>query len=381
MGFHSIFGPLFRIVIPPLVVAAWSILTIQIIALARRLFAFRHRDTGWSASLPPVSVIVCAHDEEENIRALVPLLLKQDYPEFEIIVVEDRSNDGTFDYLLEATRNHSRLKMVRVKFLPDHITGKKYAVTLGVKAALHDWVLHTDADCRPAGDQWIRSMAKHMHTEKQIVLGYSPYLHEPGYLNAFIRFETLVTAIQYMGGALLGKPYMGTGRNLAYRKSLFLDNKGFHGHLSVMGGDDDLFVNRHATPANTAVSLGTESLMRSFPKRTWPAFLHQKLRHLSVGKRYRFRDRLHLGVFAFSWILTWVLVAPIMLRNDAMPYFLWIGFAVREVLLMFLIHRASRKLGEPFESWMTPLLDFNYAIYYLGTGLSALVSKRIRWKN
>lgn len=364
------------------------VLIIQLITLARFYLAFRARPSS-VAITPPVSVVVCAHDEEANIRALVPLLLAQDYPEFEVIVVDDRGNDGTYDYLLEATRDHplrqssgqARLKMVRVKFLPEHITGKKYALTLGVKAATHDWVLLTDADCRPTGDQWIRSMAAQMDDDRQIVLGYSPYLKEPGYLNSFIRFESLITAIQFIGRALMGKPYMGTGRNLAYRKSLFLDNKGFHGHLSVTGGDDDLFVNRHATGANTAVSLGAPGLMRSYAKRSWGAFLHQKRRHLSVGKRYHFRDRWRLGGFALTWILTWALAAPLMFRAQALGYFVWAGFAARELLLCVVVHRASRRMGEPFESWKTPLLDINYAIYYLGTGLSALVSKQIRWKN
>jgi len=364
-----------------LIVVGWCVTGAQIVALGRYLFAFRVRAEEATAVSPPVSVVVCAHDEEQNIRELVPLLLQQDYPEFEVIVVEDRSNDDTFDYLLEASQKNPRLKLVRVKFLPEHITGKKYAVTLGVKAALHAWVLHTDADCRPSGNQWIRSMATRMREDKAIVVGYSPYLRKPGYLNAFIRFESLVTAIQYVGRAVLGTPYMGTGRNLAYRKSLFLDNKGFHGHLSVLGGDDDLFVNQHATAANTAVSIGPNELMRSVPKSDWKSFFYQKLRHLSVGKRYRFRDRLGLGVFSLTWILSWLLVVPLMLWPATSGYFLWTGFVIREGLLIAVVHRASRRMGEPFESWKTPVLDFNYAIYYLGTGLSALVSKRIRWTN
>lgn len=365
----------------PLVVAAWLVLLLQLIALGRYYLAFRQREETPAPVTPPVSVVVCAHDEEANIRELVPLLLRQDYPEFEVIVVDDRSNDGTYDYLLEATRQLPRLRMVRVKFLPEHITGKKYAVTLGVKAATYDWVLLTDADCRPATDQWIRSLASHMTDNRQIVLGYSPYQRGHGYLNTFIRFEALVTAIQYIGRALLGTPYMGTGRNLAYRKALFLDNKGFHEHLGVTGGDDDLFVNRHASRANTSVSIGISSVMRSFPKGSWRTFLHQKRRHLSVGKRYRLIDRFRLGMFSAGWILSWLLVAPLMLYPAAIPFFVWVGFILREGLLIAVVHRASRRMGEPFEAWKTPLLDFNYAIYYLGTGLAALLSKRIRWTN
>ncbi|MEJ0056537.1 MAG: glycosyltransferase [Bacteroidota bacterium] len=172
-------------------------------------------------------IIVCAHDEEENLKALVPLLLGQEYPEFEVIIVEDRCNDGTYDYLLAATKQDARLKMVRVRHLPEHLNGKKFALTLGIKAASHEWVLLTDADCKPAGNQWIRSMTSHFQPDKQIVIGYSPYIRSSSYLNAFIRFESLITGIQFIGWALLGRPYMGVGRNLAYRKNLFFENKGF----------------------------------------------------------------------------------------------------------------------------------------------------------
>jgi glycosyltransferase involved in cell wall biosynthesis len=372
-------------VISPFFIIAGTIIAIQLLYLSRFLFALWRNREADSTSTPPVSVIVCGHDEEKNIRELVPLLLTQEYPEFEVIVVEDRSNDETYDYLLEM-KGHPRLKIVRVKFLPEHITGKKYAITLGVKAAAHEWVLLTDADCRPDGPHWIRSMAAQMSAEKQFVIGYSPYFRESGILNDVIRFETLVTGIQYMGFALLKSPYMGTGRNLAYRKSVFLDSKGFLNHQSVLGGDDDLFVNQHANRKNVAVVLGGDSLMHSFPKRTWRSYLHQKVRHLAVGKRYRLWDRLRLGLFSTTWMLTWLLALPVILLGlpsmiqspSTVP--LLAGFLAREVLLMWLIYHGSRTLGDRFEWWKTPLLDFHYAIYYLGTGLVALFSKRIRWK-
>lgn len=363
-----------------IIIFAWTIIGIQLIYLISFLFAFlRKRETG-SALSPGVSVIVCAHDEERNLRELVPVLLGQSYPQFEVIIVEDRCNDGTYDYLLEATKKDSRLKMVRVQHLPEHVNGKKFALTLGIKAASHEWLLLTDADCRPTGDQWINLMASCFQENKKIVIGYSPYAKSPGYLNAFIRFESLITGIQFIGWALLKRPYMGMGRNLAYRKSLFLDNKGFNKHLNVTGGDDDLFVNQHATRDNVEVSIGTGSLMRSVPKRTWKEFFYQKLRHLTVGKRYKISDKIILGLFSATWVLLWLFVFPLVLITPALATFLWAGFALREILLITVVHRASRTLGDAFETWKTPLLDFNYAIYYLGTGLVALVSKRVRWK-
>ncbi|MBY0433949.1 MAG: glycosyltransferase [Cyclobacteriaceae bacterium] len=324
--------------------------------------------------------MVCAHDEEANLRELVPLLLVQNYSQFEVIIVEDRSNDGTYDYLLDAVKKDDRLKMVRVQHLPEHLNGKKFALTLGIKAAAHEWVLLTDADCRPASREWIKSVASHMDERHQFVIGYSPYVKLPGYLNSFIRFESLITALQFIGWALLHRPYMGTGRNLAYRKSLFLASKGFNKHVGITGGDDDLFVNEHANPLNTAVSIGPDALTRSIPKKTWSDFFYQKIRHLSVGKKYKAADKAVLGVFSSTWVLCWVMVAPIMILPAGVLNFIWVGFVLRELMLVTLVYRGSRTLGEAFEAWKTPVLDFNYAIYYLGTGLMALLSKRVRWK-
>jgi len=325
-----------------------------------------------------VSVIVCAHDEELNIRELVPLLLQQNHPCFEVIVVEDRCNDGTYDYLLEATKEHELLKMVRVVNKPEHVNGKKFGLTLGIKAAKHDWVLLTDADCRPASANWITKMTEKQDASTQIVLGFSPYFKSPGLLNTFIRFESFLTGIQFIGLALLGKPYMGVGRNLAYRKSLFLDNKGFNAHLGVMGGDDDLFVNQHANAKNTKVQIALEALTFSKPKTNWKEFYHQKIRHLAVGKHYKFLDRFILGSFMLSWLGTWFLFIPSgfgLFGNLILALFL-----IRWILLSWLFHNASQIMGSPFEAWKVPFLDFIYTFYYLVAGAAAFSAKRIQWK-
>jgi cellulose synthase/poly-beta-1,6-N-acetylglucosamine synthase-like glycosyltransferase len=297
-----------------------------------------------------------------------------------VIVVEDRCNDGTYDFLLQATKQSPRLKMVRVQHLPAHVNGKKFAITLGIKAASHEWVLLTDADCRPMSNHWIQAMSAGCRDDKQFVLGYSPYQRTPGYLNSFIRFEALITGIQFIGMALLGKPYMGTGRNLAYRKSLFLNNKGFNNSLAITGGDDDLFVNQYSTRHNASVVLSPDAVTKSIAKNSWSEFYFQKLRHLSVGRYYRFSDRLLLGLFTLTWMATWLVVTPFMFVSAALTAFVWAGFLLRMLLMTVTVYRASRILGDSLETWKTPLLDFNYAIYYLGTGLAALASKRVRWK-
>jgi len=363
-----------------LAIFCFALIGLQIIYLSLFLIAFLKKGKNTVKSPLPVSVIVCAHDEENNLRELVPLLLAQDHPEFEVIIVEDRCNDSTYDYLLAATKLDSRLKMVRVVHKPDHVSGKKFALTLGIKAAKNDWVLLTDADCRPTGNKWISSMSALMTDHTNIVLGFSPYFKSQGLLNSFIRFESFLTGIQFIGLAILGKPYMGVGRNLAYRKSLFLDNKGFNSHLGIVGGDDDLFVNQHAVGSTTKTCIGKGALMKSLPKTTWKEYYIQKLRHLAVGKYYKFSDKLTLGIFSLTWVFTWALALPLSFFSPLQEWIL-IAFLVRWLLLTFLFHKASRKLGEPFEEWKVPHLDFIYAFYYLVTGPMALVSKKVRWKS
>lgn len=323
-------------------------------------------------------MIVCAHDEEENLRELIPILLAQNHPNYEVIIVNDRSNDGTYDMLLNLTAENPRLRMVTVRETPKHMNGKKFALTMGIKAAKNDWVLLTDADCRP-GANWVSGMSQYFAENKNITLGFSPYEKQEGILNAFIRFESFLTAIQYFGFAVMGRPYMGVGRNLAYKRSLFLESKGFNDHMTVMGGDDDLFVNRHALADTTAVAMGSPLVVRSVPKKTWGEFLDQKVRHLSVGKRYKAGDKILLGGFTLTWILwPFTLIALPFLGMNAII----IGGLVllRWIALAVTFSAASRTLGEPFETWKTPFLDFIYAFYYLVAGPIALVTKRVRWK-
>ncbi|HYC86531.1 MAG TPA: glycosyltransferase [Chryseosolibacter sp.] len=356
---------------------------IQLIYFTVFLVALTQKTPVNARGSQPVSVVVCAHDEEENLKELVPELLKQDYGTFEVIVVNDRSNDNTYDYLLEATRHDSRLKMVNVKDTPDHVNSKKYALTLGIRAASYEWVLLTDADCRPRSTKWISAMSARFDDQSKFIIGFSPYQEKPGFLNLFQRFDSLVTAIQYIGFALLRNPYMGVGRNLAYRKSLFLEKKGFNNFLHVTGGDDDLFVNQHANGKNARVEYNVDSLVYSVPKTTWSSFFNQKIRHMSVGKYYKGKHRFLLGVFMLSWMLTLFVGYPLIGLTPA--YNIVFGYAVvgvillRWILMISCLHNFLKKPELAFSYWVIPILDLLYPIYYISTGLVTLFTRKVRW--
>jgi glycosyltransferase involved in cell wall biosynthesis len=352
---------------------------IQLVYFTVFLIAFQRRKLAVSPENVPVSIIVCAHDEEENLKELVPILLSQDYDRFEVVVVNDRSNDHTYDFLLDATKKDSRLKMVNVWDKPEHVNGKKFALTLGIRAAANEWILLTDADCRPRSNNWIRAMSQQFAEDAQFVIGFSPYSETRGFLNSFIRFESLITALQYLSFALVKNPYMGVGRNLAYRKSLFLEKKGFNNFLHVTGGDDDLFVNQHANGKNTRAQLSPESLVVSIPENSWSEFFYQKIRHLSVGRRYRFKHKFLLGMFMITWVITLFEGLPLLAFS---PYYYVIvgALLIRWILMISAIRKLVKKTGLTFNFWIIPILDFLYPIYYISTALVTLFSKKVRWK-
>jgi len=326
----------------------------------------------------PVSIIVCAHDEEMNLRRLLPLLLAQQHPALEIIIVNDRSNDGTYDFLLEQSALHPSLKVVTVRNKPDAIPGKKFALTLGIKAATHDIVLLTDADCHPASDQWAKRMSESFRDGVDIVLGISPYESKPGFLNEFIRYESNLTALQYVSLANAGVPYMGVGRNLAYRRKIFFESKGFNAHIHVASGDDDLFVNAHANKQNTVTCIAPEATVFSIPKTNWNDYFHQKKRHLSVGRHYRITHRALLSI----WIVSNMLIAPALAVSLLFPglYWLLLAFPVRWISMILALHPFSKSTGGKITFGLIPVLDIVYSLYFLLMAPVALFTRQTQWK-
>jgi len=325
----------------------------------------------------PVSVIVCAHNELSNLQTLIPLLEQQDHPDFEIIIVDDRSEDGTYDFMLGY--ESEKVKHVRVDSVHDHISAKKYAITLGVKAASHDLLLFTDADCRPNSNLWVQEMTNTMDDATSFSIGVSQYLKQDTFLNKIIRFETQQTAFAYIGSALSGNPYMGVGRNLCYRKSLFLNNNGFNKYQHVIGGDDDILVNQWGKKKNTQVVLGTESIIQSIPKKTWNEYFSQKVRHISVSKFYRAKDKMLIGFQNLLNIIYWCALYTLAVQSDQY-YIIGGAVAFRILLLVNLNYYTSKKFGDRINIWFVPLLDIIYVWLISIVGLVALFTKKVKWK-
>jgi len=235
----------------------------------------------------PVSVIICARNEAENLRNFLPSILDQDYPDFEVIVVDDCSEDDTYKVLGSFLVKYPRLKISTVTKDPRFTHNKKFAQFIGIKAASNEILLFTDSDCKAGSPHWIDGMTSGFDDKTEIVLGYGGYMKRKGILNKYIRYDTFMIALQYLGMAIRGIPYMGVGRNMAYRRSLFFKKKGFEGHTHVVSGDDDLFVNANSTRANTRVEFRKENHTTSVPSATLKEWIAQKKRHFTAAPYYK----------------------------------------------------------------------------------------------
>ena len=293
----------------------------------------------------PVSIVICARDEDENIARNLPGVLVQNYPTtHEVIVVNDNSVDDTKYILAELQKTFRKLQIVDLTQEAMMIAGKKFPLSIGIKEAKHEIVLLTDADCVPASEHWLFTMQDAFSNGTEVALGYGPYQKAPGFLNKAIRFETFHTALQYFSYALAGKPYMGVGRNLAYRKNLFFRNKGFSAINHIPSGDDDLFINRVATATNTAIVIDPQAFTHSRPKQTWAEWRKQKNRHYSTGKYYKKGHKFLLGLYTLSFFLFYPLMAASIVLFD----WRWslIPFVVRMAVQGAIWKKAMKKLEE-----------------------------------
>ena len=327
----------------------------------------------------PVSVIICARDEAANLVKNLPGALVQKYKTtHEVIVVNDNSLDESKYILEEYQREFKQLQLVELKQEARFIPGKKFPLSVGIKTAKHEVVLLTDADCVPASEFWIEKMQDGFKDEIEIVLGYGALHKKKGFFNKMVRWETFHTALQYLSYAKSGMAYMGVGRNLSYKKSVFFRHKGFSAHNHVPGGDDDLFINKAATKKNTAIVIDKDSFTLSAPATTWKQWIRQKKRHYTTSKYYKPLHKFLLGLYAFSLFLFYPLfIASLFIFSWKLTL---IAFAIRFIVQAFVIFKTTNKLHEKdlfpwfvfFDVWMF--------FYYLYFSFSLFKKPAKKWK-
>ncbi len=327
-----------------------------------------------------VSIIICARNESKNLQKYLDRILNQNYRSFEVVVVNDDSSDSTSNILLNFHIKYPILRIVTLKDKPKG-SGKKFALAEGIKAAKHEILLLTDADCMPNSKYWIRDMVKHLDDQTDIILGYGPHNKAKDILNKWIRYETLNTATQYFSFALAGMPYMGVGRNLMYRKKLFRKAGGFNDHDHLLSGDDDLFINSVANSKNTRITLEPETFMYSDGKQSWKDYYRQKARHLTTGKHYHLKHQILLGLYTLSHFLFYIGGIVLLTLNFSTIFVVVVLVYLVRLSIMILWYRAIfKKLQDTNLIYWVPFFDLGLLLYYLVFSPVLMTGNTNRWK-
>ena len=314
-------------------------------AILRRVRRIKRGDVPHTVEQPPVSVIICARNEGDNLNRFLPLVLEQNYENYEVIVVNDGSCDDTKDVIKELQKVYHNLYITNIPEETRIISHKKLAITVGVKAAKNEILLFTDADCRPLTPDWISMMVRNFDCQTEFVLGHGDYYRERGFVSTMVSYDTLTIAMQYMGFALLGYPYMGVGRNMAYRRSTFFNHKGFAGFLHIASGDDDLLINAFGKKHNTRIEPSLEAETLSLPKTTFRDWYYQKLRHLSTVDVYKSDSKMWIGLEPFSrglFYLAIILLAVFGYNNPLVIAIIAGSFLLRFILQFAIINLTAR---------------------------------------
>ncbi len=339
-------------------------------------FYKKNRRPKLDEELEPVSVVLCARDAYEYLTELIPVLINQDYPDFEIVVVNDCSDDETEEYLKDLERRETRVKPVQLKQHLNFFNGKKFPLSMGIKSAKNDLIVFTDCNCMPVNDQWLRSIVNCYNNHTEIVIGYSPYIQKKSSMNRIIRFDALQNGLLYLSAALNHHPYMGVGKNLSYRKELFYRNKGFISHYTTTVGEDDLFISQVATKKNTEVLIDAENTILTTPTNSFKLWMRQKSSRYSTVSKYSTSARLSLSLFYISQFLFYVSFIALLFLPPAFNIvnggafyipILAFFFLLRFGTQLFIYQKASKRLGE--KGLLPGLLLYDFMFAFLSPWL------------
>ena len=342
------------------------------LGLYRNLYLHSQKEKPETGT-PPLSVILVAKEAGSDLQKNLPAILEQDYPDFEVIVIYEQSADDNCEDVLKILQE--KYPHLHHSFIPDsarYISHKKLGITMGIKASHHEWLVFTEPNCAPTSNQWLRKMARNFTSDTDIVLGYSNYKKAKGWFNRKITFDTLLNSMRYLGMAIGGHPYTGCGRNMAYRKDLFYQQKGFASHLNLQRGEDDIFVNQVANGKNTRVEASAESVMRiSAPlyKKSWR---EEKLSYTATSRYYKGFARYLMGLETCTRLLFLAMVIACLAWGIFTQNWMIVGISallwlLRFVMQVIVFRKTSMALGgQKFYTtlllfdWMQPLWNFRF---------------------
>ena len=333
------------------------------VGLYRKLYLHSQKEKE-ETETPPLSIILVAKDAASDLQKNLPAILEQDYPDFEVIVIYEQSSDDNCEDVLKILQE--KYPNLYHSFIPDsarYISHKKLGINMGIKASHHEWLVFTEPNCRPSSNQWLRKMARNFTSGTDIVLGYSNYEKTTGWFNRKITFDTMLNSMRQLGRAIGGHPYTGCGRNLAYRKSLYYNQKGFASHLNLQRGEDDLFVNQAGNGKNTQVETSLESIMRITAPHFKKDWREDKLSYNMTSRYYKGMGRYLMGGETCSRVLFLLMVIACLSGGIITQNWIIAGIAsllwvLHYIMQIVIFRKNSIALGE--RKFYSTLLLFNW---------------------
>lgn len=325
---------------------------------------------------PSVSVVMCVKDDAYNLEKTLPIILEQEYPNFEVVVVNDASKDET-EYVLRVLQEiYPNLNVVNLFKNVNGFLGKKYPLSLGIKSAKNEIILFTESDTKPQNYNWISSMVKGFQANKEIVLGFTNFVQKPTFLSTLMQYENQTLAMNFLGNAILNNPYMGQGRNLAYKKEFFFDSGGFISQYNVSVGEDDLFINKNANSKNTTVILNKESINLSSPKEKTEEWIIQKKRHFKSLSHFKLKDRLISTIIPFTTFLIYVLLILSILFQFPWEYIV-MALVLKYTIQIIIYYKSSKTLGTKQVAFISPFLEVLFLLINTTIRFFTLFTKKI----
>lgn len=328
----------------------------------------------------PVSVIVSSKNQLNDLRSNLIYFLDQDYPKFEVIVINDASSDGTQDYLEELEKKYDHLKVVTNTIQENERfnKGKKFGITLAIKSAIHDTLLFSDGDSYPSSNQWIKKMQSSFSSKKQIVLAYSKLEKRKGLLNRLLRYESLYEGLLSFSFTLSGFPLLAQRRNLGYNRALFFSINGFFSHLNLSRGEAELFVDEASNSTNSSVCLSSEAMTLSCKQKNFAEWLSHKRSYFHLAKQLRFSSLFILGVNFFSQFSFWLLF-PVLLIYRIDTQFVLMAFTLRFCLQYIVYWKMCKFTNEYGLLWFLPFYEICLMLIHFILSLSTFIKKVHDW--
>ena len=320
-------------------------------------------------ALPNISIVLAVKNEEAHMNSLLDALQAQDYPHFEVVLIDDHSTDESLKKISAWKERHPNFLL---KYSSNHLSGKKSALNQGIALANGEWIALTDADCRPS-PLWLKTMMQ-SRGQSKVIIGYGPYFMSNNLVGCFQQYETWLIALQYFSFSRLGFHYMAVGRNMMFKKEIFEE---FSSDDPVLSGSDDLLVQKFAKKHTIEYQFDPSSHVYSFGKTSWMDLWHQKKRHISTSPRYSFRIQSLLGMLFVSHSCFYISgIALICLGS----YSLLIGaiLLLRFFCLGLVIYFGTQKLYTRQRFWLYPIFDILIVFYYISLSFTLLFKSK-RW--